>query len=367
MNMVTKNQISLKELCAHSIKLLGEIITIPSYSGEEKAVADHLEAFLNLRGLSTIRKYNNLWCYNRFFDPDKPLILLNSHHDTVRPNDQYKNDPFQPVLKDGKLYGLGSNDAGGPLVSLVATFLYFYEDHDLPFNLCLALTAEEETSGTYGIKCILQDLMPVSFAIVGEPTGMQMAVAERGSMVLDCVCTGRAGHAAREEGDNAIYKALKDINWFAGYHFPVDPGQPESVKLTVTGVHAGIQHNIVPGECSFVVDVRFDHNYTQKEILTVIDNHTFCEITVRPNVLYPSDIAVTHPLVKAGLQSGRKTYMSPTSSDMGWLQIPAVKMGPGESSRSHTADEYILLQEIESGISIYIQVLSSLSPYLESQ
>lgn len=354
----------MNNLFNQAVLLLEKLIKTPSFSGEENFAADHVEAFLNEHGVNTIRKFNNIWCYNRYFNPAKPIILLNSHLDTVRPNGQYLNDPFSPITKDGKLYGLGSNDAGGPLVSLIATFLHFYNQIDLPFNLCLAATAEEENSGQKGIKSILDDLMPISFAIVGEPTGMQMAIAEKGSMVLDCVSTGRSGHAAREEGDNAIYRAIKDIHWFSTFKFPVEPALPDAVKMTVTQIKAGLQHNIIPAECSFTVDIRFDHNYNCKEIMTIINNHTFCDTTLRPNVMTPSSIDTRHPIVKAGLGIGRKTYLSPTSSDQGWLDMPSLKMGPGDSARSHTADEYIYLNEISDGITIYIDLLHTVIPYL---
>lgn len=354
-------EIQLLHLYDDSITLLKDLISTPSFSAEEQATANQIENFLIEHAVFTFRKYNNIWCYNKFFDSEKPIILLNSHHDTVKPNSQYTIDPFLPEVKDGKLFGLGSNDAGGSLVSLIATFIYFSQRKDLPFNLCLALTAEEENSGQHGIKCILNDLMPISCAIVGEPTNMEMAITEKGSMVLDCIATGRSGHAAREEGDNAIYKAIKDINWFAAYHFPIEDNLAEPVKMTVTQINAGQQHNVVPGECMFTVDIRFDHNYTQKEIINVIKNHTFCEITVRPNVLTPSAIDAHHPLVTAGISLGRKTYFSPTSSDQGWLDMPSVKMGPGNSARSHTADEFIYLAEIKDGIAIYIDLLESIS------
>lgn len=354
----------MKKLYDQAVLLLEKLIKTPSFSGEESFAADHVEAFLKEHGVFTIRKFNNIWCYNKYFDPSKPIILLNSHLDTVKPNPQYTVDPFTPVIKDGKLFGLGSNDAGGPLVSLISAFLYFYERTDLSFNLCLAATAEEENSGHKGIKCILDDLMPIAFAIVGEPTSMQMAIAEKGSMVLDCQSTGRSGHAAREEGDNAIYKAINDINWFSTYIFPVESNLPNPVKMTVTQINAGLQHNIIPGECNFTVDIRFDHSYTAKEILGTIKNHTFCDTTLRPNVLRPSSVDIVHPLVKTGIAIGRKTYISPTSSDQGWLDMPSVKMGPGDSARSHTADEYIYLREINDGIAIYIDLLEAIFPYL---
>ncbi|KQC00736.1 M20 family metallo-hydrolase [Pedobacter sp. Hv1] len=349
-----------------AIQLLEKMIATPSFSGEEKQVADQVESFLNTYLVPTTRKHNNIWCYNKYYDTKKPTILLNSHLDTVKPNEQYKLNPFDPTIKDGRIYGLGSNDAGGALVALTATFLHFYAQKDLPFNLCLAATAEEENSGQKGIRSILNDLLPISFAIVGEPTTMQIAIAEKGSMVLDCLATGKSGHAARAEGINAIYKAIKDIQWFSTYVFPVESNLPNPVKMTVTQIQAGQQHNVVPGECAFTVDVRFDHSYTVKEIMNVIQNHTFCDIKIRPNILTPSAIDVLHPLVKTGLAIGRKTYISPTSSDQGWLEMPSVKMGPGDSARSHMADEFIFLAEIEQGIAIYIELLESIKPYLAS-
>ncbi|PWS30553.1 M20/M25/M40 family metallo-hydrolase [Pedobacter paludis] len=350
----------LNQLYNMAIDLLAKLISIPSFSGSENETADEIESHLAKYGINTIRKHNNVWCYNKFFDIEKPTILLNSHHDTVKPNEQYTLNPFDAFIIDDKLHGLGSNDAGASLVSLVATFMYFYRQENLPFNLCLAATAEEETSGVNGIRSILNDLKPISFAIVGEPTNMQMAISEKGSMVIDCIAKGRSGHAAREEGDNAIYKAIRDIEWFSHYNFPVEDGMPASVKMTVTQISAGLQHNIVPGNCSFTVDIRFDHNYTSREILNVIINHTVSSFNVRPNILNPSNIDLLHPIVVAGLALGRKTYLSPTSSDQGWLEMPSVKMGPGESARSHTADEFVFVEEIEEGITIYIRLLESI-------
>jgi acetylornithine deacetylase len=364
MNTISKIKLTngpdLNHLYQESLELLSSLISIPSFSGDEMLTADQIESFLNLHGINTFRKYNNVWCYNKHMDTAKPTILLNSHHDTVKPNGQYTREPFSPIIENEKIYGLGSNDAGGALVALTATFLYFFERKDLPFNLCLAATAEEETSGELGIRSILDDIKEISFAIVGEPTGMQMAIAEKGSMVIDCVSKGRSGHAAREEGDNAIYHALKDIEWFKSYLFPIMDDQPQPVKMSVTEIRAGIQHNIVPAECSFTVDIRFDHNYTEREIVNTIINHTSCHFTLRPNVLKPSFIDILHPLVVSGLALGRKTYLSPTSSDQGWLDMPSVKMGPGNSARSHTADEFIGIEEIEEGIDIYISLLESL-------
>ena len=349
---------------AESLELLKQLISCPSYSGDEGKTANLIESFLQDRYVFTLRKHNNIWCYNLHFDPLKPSILLNSHHDTVKPSLAYTHDPFQPIVKDGKLYGLGSNDAGAALSSMIAAFMYFFKRRDLPFNICLAATAEEENSGEKGIKSILSDLLPISFAIVGEPTNMNMAIAERGSMVLDCKSFGKAGHAARDEGDNAIYRALKDIQWFSSYKFPITSPVMGPVKMTVTEVNAGIQHNIIPAECNFTVDVRLTDAYTEKELLHIIQNHTFCEFTVRPGVLKPSCIEQSHPIVKTGLAIGRTCYISPTSSDQGWLHCPSIKMGPGESARSHTADEFVYLEEISEGVTTYIKLLESLFPYL---
>jgi acetylornithine deacetylase len=353
----------MKMLYDRAIILLENLISIRSFSGEESIAAAEVEHFLKANSVTTIRKFNNIWCYNKYFGQKKPTILLNSHLDTVRPNSQYRNDPFEPLIKDGKLYGLGSNDAGGALVSLISTFMHFYERKDLPFNLCLAITAEEENAGRKGIRCILKDLMPIAFAIVGEPTHMDLAIAERGSMVLDCISTGRFCHASRDESDNAIYKAITDIHWFSSFVFPTEPDRPQAVKMTVTEISAGLQHNAVPGECSFTVDIRFDHSYTTKEILNTIKNHTFCDTNLRHNVLLPSSIDLLHPVVKTGIAIGRKTYLSASSSDQGWLHVPSLKMGPGDPARAQTADEYIYLSEISEGIAIYIDLLESIFPY----
>jgi len=363
MNTITEKQglkyPDLNQLYNEAISLLSKLISLPSLSGAEEETAAEIENFFISHGINTIRKHNNIWCYNKFYSAAKPTILLNSHHDTVKPNEQYTLNPFVPIIENEKIYGLGSNDAGASLVSLIAVFTYFCQREDLPFNLCLAATAEEENSGEHGIKSIMNDFEPIAFAIVGEPTGMQMAIAEKGSMVIDCISKGRSGHAAREEGDNAIYKAIKDIEWFSHYNFPIEDNLPQPVKMTVTQINAGLQHNIVPGECSFTVDIRFDHNYTPREILNTIINHTMCTFNVRANILSPSNIDLLHPLVVSGLSLGRKTYLSPTSSDQGWLDMPSVKMGPGESARSHTANEFVLIEEIEEGITIYIRLLES--------
>jgi len=345
------------KLVQDSTNLLRDLIRIPSFSREESRTGDVIERFLQHRGVKTHRKLNNVWAYNKFYDPSKPTVLLNSHHDTVKPNTGYTRNPFSPDIEDGKLFGLGSNDAGGCLVSLIATFLHFYPKDNLKYNLCLAATAEEEISGTNGIELVIPDLGPLEFAVVGEPTLMQLAVAERGLMVLDCVAHGKAGHAARDEGDNAIYKALKDINWFFTYRFPKESEEFGPIKMSVTIIHSGSQHNVVPATCEFVVDVRVTDVYRNEEVLDIIRAHVSCDVTPRSVRLKPSSISKNHPVVQAGIALGRTTYGSPTTSDQALLDIPSLKLGPGDSARSHMADEFIFVDEIEDGIGLYIDIL----------
>ncbi|SFC45210.1 acetylornithine deacetylase [Parapedobacter composti] len=347
----------IDKLVQDSTVLLRDLIRIPSFSKEENQTGDAIERFLQQRGVRTYRKLNNVWAYNKFFDPSKPTILLNSHHDTVKPNTGYTRNPFSPDIEDGKLYGLGSNDAGGCLVSLIATFLHFYAAEGLQYNFCLAATAEEEISGTNGLELVIPDLGPLDFAIVGEPTLMQLAVAERGLMVLDCIAHGKAGHAAREEGDNAIYKALKDIEWFISYRFPKESEEFGPIKMSVTVIHAGSQHNVVPATCEFVVDIRVTDAYRNEEVLDIIRQHVNCEVKPRSVRLKPSSIPKDHPVVQAGIALGRTTYGSPTTSDQALLDIPSLKLGPGDSARSHMADEFIYVDEIREGVALYIAIL----------
>jgi acetylornithine deacetylase len=302
---------------------------------------------------------NNIWVKNRHFDPDKPTILLNSHHDTVRPNSGYTRDPFKPEIIDGKLYGLGSNDAGGPLVSLIATFLHYYDREDLAYNLILAATAEEEISGTNGIESIWSSLTPVDFAIVGEPTLCGMATAEKGLMVLDCVAKGKPGHAAREEGINAIYEAMDDIEWVRTYRFPEVSETLGEMKMTVTIINAGRQHNVVPAECSFTIDVRVTDKYTLEETLEIIRANLKSAVTPRSMRMRPSGIDMNHPLVQSARKLGLTLYGSPTTSDQALIPVPSVKMGPGDSARSHSADEFIFVDEINQGIATYIRLLDN--------
>lgn len=345
------------KLVDESTALLKKLITIQSFSKEEDKTADLIALFLKERNVPTHRKLNNIWAYNKHFDKNKPTILLNSHHDTVKPNSGYTRNPYDPAIEDGKLYGLGSNDAGGCLVSLIATFLYFYELEDLKYNLCLATTAEEEISGHNGLELVLPDLGELDFAIVGEPTEMHLAIAEKGLLVLDCIAHGKAGHAAREEGDNAIYKALKDIEWFRTYQFPKVSEVFGPVKMSVTIINAGSQHNVVPASCTFTVDVRVTDAYTNEEVVEIIRQHVGCEVNPRSVRLKPSSIDKEHAIVKSGIALGKTTYGSPTTSDQALLSIPSLKCGPGFSGRSHMADEYIYVDEIKQGIEGYIAML----------
>jgi len=343
-----------------AIGILKQLIIIPSFSREESMTADRIENFLKEKAIGVNRKMNNVWSCNKHFDLSLPTILLNSHHDTVKPNAAYTKDPFRPEIVDDKLYGLGSNDAGGPLVSLLAAFLHFYAVKELKYNLVFCASAEEEISGTNGIASVIAELPPIAFALVGEPTQMDMAIAEKGLLVLDCFTYGKAGHAAREEGENAIYKALKDIAWFSSFSFPKISETLGAVKMSVTQTEAGTQHNVIPAQCKFTVDVRTTDCYANEEILATVKEHVSCEVVARSLRLQPSSITVSHPIVLAGIKLGRKTYGSPTLSDQALMPWPSVKMGPGDSARSHSADEFIYLKEIEEGIEIYINLLNEL-------
>ena len=350
----------LNKLADESIGLLKKLIATPSFSKEERQTAQIIELFLKQHGIRTYTKLNNIWAYNKYFDASKPTILLNSHHDTVKPNSGYTRDPFSPDVEDGILYGLGSNDAGGCLVSLIATFLYFYPKENLNYNFCLATTAEEEISGNNGLELVIPDLGPMEFAIVGEPTQMNLAIAERGLMVLDCTVHGKAGHAAREEGENAIYKALSDIEWFRTFQFPKVSEVFGPLKMTVTIINAGSQHNVVPATCTFTVDVRVTDAYRNEEVLNIIREHVSCDVKPRSIRLKPSSIDKNHPIVQSGLSLGRTTYGSPTTSDQALLDIPSLKLGPGDSGRSHIADEFIYVDEIREGITLYVQMLEKI-------
>lgn len=351
-------------LAEEAIALLKQLIATPSFSREEDQTAGVLCLFFAKRMIPHFRVGNNVFAFNKYFDESKTSILLNSHHDTVKPNKGYTLDPFSAIEKDGKLYGLGSNDAGGCLVSLAAVFVHFYERNDLPFNIAFAASAEEEISGKGGIEYLLQDpgfnpeQRDWAFAIVGEPTQMQMAVAEKGLMVLDGTANGRAGHAAREEGDNAIYKAIKDIEWFQTYRFPKVSELLGPVKTSVTVIQTeNTAHNVVPAQCKFVVDVRVNELYTLEEVLEIIVANVQSDMQPRSLRMRSSGIVLSHPVVQAGINLGRSWYGSPTTSDQALIPFTSLKMGPGDSARSHTADEYIYIHEIKEGIDLYIKLL----------
>jgi acetylornithine deacetylase len=352
------NELTIHHLQEEAIGLLRKLIAIPSFSKEEDRTGDLLVSFLAAKHIEVRRLGNNVCARNKYFDAAKPTVLLNSHHDTVRPNKAYTLDPFDPLEKDGRLYGLGSNDAGGSLVALIATFIYFYERKDLAYNLMLAATAEEEISGHNGIELLLPSMGDISWGIVGEPTQLNLAVAEKGLLVLDCVSHGKAGHAAREEGDNAIYKAIKDIGWFHGFRAPKVSDLLGPVKMSVTVIDTDNRaHNVVPSQCHFVVDVRVNECYTFEELLAIIRGAVTCEVTPRSLRMRSSGIPLDHPIVLSGLRLGRKAYGSPTTSDKALMPFPALKTGPGDSARSHTADEFIYLEEVREGIVNYIDLL----------
>jgi acetylornithine deacetylase/succinyl-diaminopimelate desuccinylase-like protein len=343
-----------------ALGLLQQLISIPSFSKEEDKTANLLMSFFKHHGIEAQRKGNNVWAKNKFFNDAKPTILLNSHHDTVKPNLAYTRNPYSADVEDGKLYGLGSNDAGGALVSLLTTFYYFYEKDGLKYNLVIAATAEEEISGPNGIELIWNDLPKIDFAIVGEPTLTDIAIAEKGLLVLDCVSKGKAGHAAREEGVNAIYQSLPDIEWFRNYKFPKVSDTLGEVKMSVTVIHAGQAHNQVPTECKFTVDIRVTDSYSLEEVLKTVKENVKCEVTPRSLRMRSSGISLTNPLVVAGKSLGKKLYGSPTTSDQALMPVDSIKMGPGDSARSHSADEFIYVAEIEAGINSYIALLEKI-------
>lgn len=355
---LTENTVN--QPAAEAIALLKQLIIIPSFSREEDLTGNLLFDFLQSRGMAPQRKLNNIYALNRYYKKGLPTLLLNSHHDTVKPNAGYTFNPIEARMEDGRLYGLGSNDAGGALVSLLAAFIHYYEKPDLKYNLIFAATAEEEISGENGISALLPELGTIDAGIVGEPTQMHLAIAEKGLMVLDCTSNGKSGHAAREEGDNAIYKAIKDIEWFRTFQFPKVSEALGKVKMSVTIIHAGSQHNVVPERCVFTVDVRTTDCYTNEEALEIIRRHVQSEVVPRSTRINSSGISKNHPLVRAGIALGRNTYGSPTTSDQVFMNFPTIKMGPGDSARSHTPDEFIYIQEIQEGIDLYIKLLKQI-------
>ena len=343
-----------------AIELLSSIISIPSLSKEEDKVADFICGYLTHENIPFHRVKNNIWCANKNYDAGKTTLLLNSHIDTVKPNNNYTRNPFEGKIDGDKLYGLGSNDAGASLISLLFCFIHFYNAENLPINIIFAASAEEEISGENGMELLLMHLPKIDAAIVGEPTKMEMAVAENGLMVLDCKAKGVAAHAANDNGSNAIYIALKDIEWFRTYSFKKESKWLGKVKMQVTQINAGSQHNVVPDECKFVVDIRITDAYTHEEILEEIKQHVSCEVSARSMRLRATGISDNHFLMKAGKDCKLKTYGSHTLSDKALMPFPSVKIGVGDSLRSHTADEFIFVKEIEEGINTYIQLLNKI-------
>jgi acetylornithine deacetylase len=345
------------KLVRDSIDILKELISVSSLSGQEADTANVIQKSLEDNEIPFKRKHHNIYALSSRIDPENPTLLLNSHHDTVSPTGGWDSDPFKPLIMDDKLIGLGSNDAGASLVSLMAVFQYFYKRDDLSHNLILALTAEEENSGEKGIRSLLSDLGTIDLAIIGEPTGMQMAIAEKGLMVLRCQTAGRSGHAARDNGENAIYKALGDIEWIKSYKFSKDSPLLGPAKMTVTMVNAGTQHNVIPDLCEFTVDIRTTETCDNEMILDLFRKNVNADFNQPTLNLRPSSIPVDHKLVTIAESLGIKTFGSPTLSDQTYISSPSVKIGPGLSERSHTANEFVYLSEIEEGIEIYIKLL----------
>lgn len=352
---------NINELTSQAIDLLKNLIATQSFSSEEDRTATHIENWFKQYGIPFTRTDNNVWAINKHFDASKPTLLLNSHHDTVQPNNGYTKDPFLPHVEQGKLFGLGSNDAGGCLVSLIATFTYYYAHEDLKYNLVLVASAEEESSGPKGLNSMLAVIPKVDVAIVGEPTLMQLAVAEKGLVVFDAVVKGTPSHAAHPNEDNAIYKTIPVLQWFKDFKFEKESHVLGKVKLTVTQINAGKQHNAVPADVKLVIDVRVNDKYTNQEITDLLQAKAPCDVlTPRSLRLNSSSIPMEHELVQAGIALGRKTYGSPTLSDQAVLSCPSLKLGPGDSTRSHSADEFIYVKEIEEGIDLYIKLLEKI-------
>ena len=350
----------IEKLASEALDVLKNLIHVSSFSKEEQLSAGIIQYYLEAKGQQPKRHLNNVWVVHPDYRPGRATLLLNSHHDTVKPTSSWSVDPFTPTEQDGKLIGLGSNDAGASLVSLMATFLYFAAKPTLKFNLIFAATAEEEISGFEGIEAIIDQLGPIDLAIVGEPTKMELAVAEKGLLVLDCKAPGRPGHAAREEGENAIYNALPDLEWIRTFRFPKVSEVLGPVKMSVTQIKAGYQHNLVPDVCEFVVDIRTNEHYSNAEALEIISRNLKSEVKPRSLRLNSSSIAMDHPLVKVVQEMNIPCYGSPTSSDQAVMPWTSVKMGPGDSARSHTADEYIYPGELTEGIGLYISILEKL-------
>lgn len=350
----------LNELQAEAVALLEKLVATPSVSRDEARTADLLRGHLAAHGIAAERLYNNVYARAAHFDAAKPTLLLNSHHDTVRPTAAWTRDPFAATWEGERLYGLGANDAGASVAALTAAFRHYY-DAELPFNLLLALSGEEECMGEHGTRALLPALEPIDMALVGEPTRMRAAVGERGLVVLDCTAHGRAGHAARDEGINALYIAADDIAWLRGYRFERCSPLLGPIRMTATQIEAGTQHNVVPAECRFVVDVRTTDAYTNEETVEIVRRHMRSEAVPRSTRIRASAVAPEHPLVGAAAALGVERFVSPTTSDMALMAFPSLKMGAGDSARSHTADEYVLRSEVEQGVEGYIRYIAELA------
>ena len=351
----------IEKLTTKAIALLKQLIETQSFSSEEDQTALLIEDWFATHDIPFQRDHHNIWSTNKYFDKEKPTLLLNSHHDTVKPNNGYTKDPFKAIVEDGKLYGLGSNDAGGCLVSLMATFTYFYDKKNLNYNLVMVASAEEESSGKNGLNSMLAIIPEIDVAIVGEPTLMQLAVAEKGLVVFDAKVAGTASHAAHPNTDNSIYNTIAVLKWFKDYKFERKSPVLGDVKMTVAQINAGKQHNAIPSEVDLVIDVRVNDKYSNQEIADILTKKSPCtSITPRSLRLNSSSIPINHELVKAGVALGRETYGSPTLSDQSVLSCPSLKLGPGDSTRSHTADEFIYLAEIEEGVGFYIKLLKEI-------
>lgn len=346
-----------------AVELLKVLVSTPSISREESDATDRLQLFIE-RGapvrFEMHRHLNNLWCIAQGYDPLRPTLLLDAHIDTVKPVGNWSKHPFTPTVEGDIIYGLGTNDDGASLVTMLQVF-YKLCEYPQQYNTIFLVSAEEEVSGKNGIEAVMPLLPPVSCAIIGEPTGMNPAVAEKGLMVLDCTAKGVSGHAARNEGVNAIYKAIEDINWFKNYKFQNSSELLGDVKMTVTQINAGKQHNVIPDSCSYVVDIRSNECYSNNDLLGIIEKNVGSEVKARSTRLNSSSIATGHPLVKRAIELGRKPFGSPTLSNQALLHIPTLKMGPGDSSRSHTANEYIKISEIREGIKLFAEMLDGLA------
>jgi len=348
----------IEKLTTEAIALLKQLIETQSFSSEEDKTALLIENWFTTHLIPFKRNKNNVWATNKHFDIKKPTLLLNSHHDTVKPNNGYTKDPLKAIVEDGKLFGLGSNDAGGCLVSLIATFTYFYKKKDLSYNIVIVASAEEENSGPDGLNSMLSIIPNVDVAIVGEPTLMNLAIAEKGLVVFDAKVKGTASHAAHPNTNNAIYNTMDVLKWFQDYKFEKKSPVLGDVKMTVTQINAGKQHNAVPSEVDLVIDVRVNDKYSNQQIADILTKKSPCtSIEPRSLRLNSSSIPINHELIEAGIALGRETYGSPTLSDQAALSCPSLKLGPGDSTRSHTADEFIYLAEIEEGVKIYIELL----------